>query len=136
MGRGGLTQRIALIDYRLQLAREDMLHHLMKLALRTHERTQERKLAREEEAEVEGGLRPGGGAAGYDLAAWLQRFHALLPGGLPDVLEDDIAHTPVGKIPHFLGNLLLVMVDDVIGPQLTALVELVFVAGGGDAGRT
>src|SRR5215472_2592569 len=69
VGRGGLAQRIALIDYRLQLAGEDVLHDLKELALRTHERTQERELAREEETDVESRLRAGGGAAGYDLAA-------------------------------------------------------------------
>src|SRR5262249_9848385 len=106
--RSGFAQREAPVDHGFELAGEDMLHHLMKLALGSHERSQEGKLAREEEADIEGGFRAGSGAAGYDLAARLERLHALLPGSFAHVLKNDVAHGAVGDVLHFFGDFLLV----------------------------
>src|SRR5579864_2504328 len=46
MRRRSFAQRKAFVDNRLNLAGEDMLHHLMKVAHGSHKRSQERKLAR------------------------------------------------------------------------------------------
>src|SRR5262249_21164795 len=77
-------------------------------------------------------FRAGGGAAGHDFAAGLQRLHALLPGSVAHVLKNDVAHGAVGDVLHFLGDLLLVVIDGMVGAELARLVHLVLVAGGGN----
>src|SRR6476646_9193823 len=132
MRRRGFTQGKALVHDRFDLAGENMLHHLVKIAHRSHKRSQERKLARKQKPDVKTGFRTRRGAAGHQLSSRLERLHALLPCGFAHVLKYDVAHLPVRDFLYLIANLLLVMVDYVVGAEFAALVKLIFVARGGD----
>src|SRR5262245_7077491 len=85
----GFAQRETPVHYRLQLAGENVLHDLVELALRAHERAEERKLAGKKKADVERGFRAGGGAACHQFSAGLERLHALIPGSFPHVRSEE-----------------------------------------------
>src|SRR5690349_18623891 len=71
MRRRGFTQGKALVHDRFNLAGENMLHHLVKIAHRSHKRSQERKLARKQKPDVKTGFRTRRGAAGHQLSSRL-----------------------------------------------------------------
>src|SRR6478752_220368 len=116
MRRRGFTQGKALVHDGFDLARENMLHHLVKIAHRSHKRSQKRK------PDVKTGFRTRRGAAGHQLSSRLERLHALLPGGFAHVLKYDVAHLSVRDFLYLIANLLLVMVDYVVGAEFAALV--------------
>jgi hypothetical protein len=83
-------------------------------------------------AQVESDGGSGGRSAGHQLASSFQRAHALVPGGSADVLDYDVDAFFVGDLADFFGNLLLIVVDAVVGAKRAAFLEFGFVAGGGD----
>src|SRR5215467_7844547 len=85
----GLPQRKALVHHSFQLAGKDMFHHFMEISHRAHKRPQKRKLAGKEEADIEAGFGTCRGSASHQAASRLERFHALLPCGFPDMLENN-----------------------------------------------
>ena len=54
------------------------------------------------------------------------------PRGSTHVLENDVDAAAVGDALHFVGNLLLVMVDGVVGTKFASLRQFAVVAGSGD----
>ena len=77
-------------------------------------------------------FRPGGGAAGDQRAAVLERPHAFIPGGRAHVLDYDVHALFVGDLSDFLGDFLLVVIDAVISAQFAAFGQLGIVARGSD----
>src|ERR1035438_4710021 len=61
--RANLRQRINLVDHRLQLPAEDELQPPVQSSHGPHERSQQRKLAAEEETQIDLRVESGGGAA-------------------------------------------------------------------------
>ena len=70
-------------------------------------------------------FRTSGGAAGDKGAAWFERLDALVPRGRADVLDDDVDAFFVGDLADFVGNLLFVMVDPVIGAESAAFASFI-----------
>src|SRR5579871_632727 len=128
----GLAQRKALIDHSLQFTREDMAQDRVEIAHGSHKRSQEGELPRKKKAYIEVCLRPGGGSTGHQRSTGFERFHALLPGGLPHVFKDNVAHGTAGDFLYFFRDLLLVVIDHVIGAQLASFFHLCLVPGSGD----
>src|SRR5208337_3233338 len=128
----GLPQRKGAVHHWLQFAGKDVLEYLVQLAHCAHVGAQQRELAREQEAQIEVAFRASGRSASNQRAAEFQRLQALLPGGLPDVLEVDVHSAFVGDAPHLVANFLLVMVDGVVGAKPARLLELALIARGGN----
>src|ERR1019366_7743883 len=84
---------------------------------------------------MEFAFRSRGRTAGDECAAGLERPDTLLPGGVPNVLDDDVDTLEVGDLADFLRNLLLVVVDDEIGAEFAGALHFALVAGGGDDAR-
>jgi len=53
----------------------------------------------------------------------------------PDVLDDDIHALEIGDLADFVGDLLLIMVDDEIGAEFPRPLRFAFIARGGDHAR-
>ena len=92
-----------------------MFKHFIEVAHRAHIRAQHAQLTGVDEAEIDARVGPSSGPAGYHGACGFKRFHALVPGGGTDVFEDDVNAFPVRNFLHLVRNLLLVMVDHVVG---------------------
>jgi len=82
------------------------------------------KLAGKEHSEINCGLGPAGGAAGYQLAATFRHLMLSVQVGFAYVLHYDVDTFPVSEASSLLGNLLLIVVDDVIGAQFMCQLTL------------
>src|SRR5258706_14231934 len=80
-------------------------------------------------AQIEADRRPSGGPAGNQFAAGFQGSDTLLRGRLAVVLDDDVYAFSVGDLSDLVGDLLLVVIDAVVGSQSACLLKLRFVAG-------
>jgi len=127
-----LTEWERAVDDRLQLAGEDVLQHLLQFAHLAHVRTEERQLLGEQHAQVKLRFVAGGGAASNKRTARLERTHAVGPRGHAHMLEDNVDAALGGDAPHFVRNLLFVVVDGMVGAELARLGQLALVTGGGD----
>src|SRR6476620_6569024 len=109
-----------------------MLQDLMQLAHRPHVRAENRKLARIHEAQVNADLRSGGRSTGDKSSARLERAQAFVPRGGADMLQNDVHTLLAGDLTNFFRNLLLVVIDNVVGAQLARLFCLHVVSSGGN----
>ena len=76
------------------------------------------------------GVEAGGGAAGDQASAEGERFQALGPGGEAHVFHHHIDAALAGELANLGGNILLVVIDDVVGAEFARLGELGLAAGG------
>ena len=104
----------------------------MQFAFHSHVGAEQRKLAAEEEAEIEFGVVAGGAAAGDQTAGEREAGEAVVPGGGADVLEDDVDAALVGDAANFVANFLRFVIDHVIGAELECFFELCVGTGGCD----
>ena len=77
---------------------------------------------------------PGGGAAGHQPAAALQREQRAGPGVGAGMLEHHIDALACGQLAHHALEPVLAVVDDVVGAERLRLRRLVRAADGGDDG--
>src|SRR5271155_4500146 len=77
-------------------------------------------------------VRPSSGSARDERAAALERLHTLIPCGCAYVLDYDVNALLIRDLAHFLGNLLLIVVDAVVRAQFVSLRELRLVASSGN----
>src|SRR5450631_1482897 len=124
-----------MVDDRLEASGENVAEHFMEFAHRTHVRSQQCQLAREKKSQIEFNFRSCGRTASDERAAGLERPDTLLPGGVPDVLNDDIDTLEVRDLANFLRNLLLIMIDDEVGAEFAGTLHLALVARGCDHAR-
>ncbi len=120
----GFHQRKNAIDDGPQPLFAHEIQNRVQLGAAAHVRTEQRQLAREEITQIELRGKTGGGAAGHETAAGRKAQDALLPSGGADVLEDDVHAALVRQAPDFFRNLLLRVIDDLIGAELACLVQL------------
>ena len=102
----------------------------MKVPQGTHVRTQQRKLSRKEVPEINLGFEARGSAAGHQRPAGLERSHAFIPGSRADVLHNNIRAGFVGDLADFVGDLLLVVVDNEIGAEFEPASHFTLVSSG------
>src|SRR5882672_3123709 len=105
------------VDHGLQASGKYVPEDFVQFAHRPHVRTEQRKLARKQETQIDFGFRTGRSAARDKSARGLERLHALVPGSGADVLEDDVHAFKIRDLANLLRNLLLVVVDDVVRAQ-------------------
>src|ERR1051326_2099527 len=129
---GDLGERIHAIDHRLELFPEDELQHLVQLAHGAHEAAQEAPLLAEQEAQVEPCVEAGGRAARHETAGGGERLETLRPRGDTHVLDHHVDTALAGELLDLGGNILLVVVNYVIGAELARLGEVGLSAGGGN----
>ena len=80
------------------------------------------------------GTEAAGGSADAVAPAGAQRAEAMPPDISAHVVNQQVNPSTAGDFAHPLGNILLVVVDDVIRAQVTGLFDLLGCAGGGDDG--
>src|SRR5271157_166071 len=135
VGSADFVQRERMVDDGLEPSGEDVAEHFVEFAHRAHIRPQQCQLAREQKPQVEFHLRSGSRTAGDERASGLERPDTLLPGGMSDVLDDDIDAFEVGDLADFLRNLLLIVIDDKIGAEFAGALHFALVARGSDHAR-
>src|SRR5271167_4462011 len=86
----------------------------------------------EQESDVDFRIAARGGAASNQPAAGRETLDALRPSGLADMLEYYIDAALFGEFFHFDRNVLLVMIDHVIGAQRLGFRQFGFPARGRD----
>ena len=94
-----------------------------------HVGAEDGKLAIEEEANVEFGVRASGGAAGDETPGGGEAFDAFAPGGFADVFKDDVDAAIVGETANFLGDGHDAVMNDFVGAELFGFGEFFIVAG-------
>src|SRR6202035_2694865 len=132
----GFRQRKNAIDDGPQPLFAYELQNRVQLGAAAHVRTEQRQLAREEITQIELRRKTGGGATGHETAAGRKAQNALLPSGGADVLEYDVHASLDGEAPDFFGNLLLRVIDDLIGTEVAGFFQFSAAAGRGDHTRT
>lgn len=125
------AQRKCSIHNWLQPFCENMTQHFVQVAHRPHERSQQRKLTREQHPDVETCFRTRRRSARNERSARSERFHALFPRRLTNVFESNIDASLVGDSLDFVGDRLLVMIDRVIRAQFLGLRQFALVASRG-----
>src|SRR5579862_4325833 len=83
-------------------------------------------------AQIETYVGSGGRAAGDQRPGVFERANALVPGGGAHVFDDDVHPLFVGDSADFVRNLLLVVIDAVVGAKSSSLLKLGLIAGGRD----
>src|SRR5208337_2553006 len=106
---------------------KDELQRIVQLAHTAHVSAEERKLPREQEAQIKTDVRSRGRAASHNRPARLERLHALLPSRYAHVLDNDVHAFFVGNPADFLRNLLLIVVDAVVRAQSCGFFELLLI---------
>jgi hypothetical protein len=135
VGGDGFCERENAIDNGLEAARGDKLQDREELGFGAHVGAEERKLAAEEEAQVDFGVEAGRCAAGDEAAAGSETRDAVVPRRGANVLKDDADAAFVRDAADFVANFLRFVIDEVVGAQLFGFLELFIGAGGGDDAR-
>jgi len=132
MGGGAFVERPDFVHDGNETALSDELEDCAQFVPGAHVRAEDRKLAGEEETDIEFGIRAGGGTTGDQTSAGGQALEAFAEGGFADVFEDDIDTVIVGKAANFLGNRHDAVMNDFIRAKLLGFGDFVVVSGGGD----
>jgi len=126
------VERPDFVDDGRKAALGDEFEESAEFVLVAHVGAHDRELAREEKAEVELGVVPGGGAAGDEAATVRKAFYAVIPGGRADVLEYDVHAMIVGQAADFLGDWHDPVVNHFVGANLLGFLELFVAARSGN----
>src|SRR5690606_36879457 len=120
------------VDHRPDDAGRHLEHGVLHVLDAAAERAEDLELLLEELHQVHRGRDAGGGAAGDEAAAALQRQHGAGPGVGPGMLEHHVDALLGGELAHHALEAVLAVVDDVVGAERPGLVDLVVGANGGD----
>src|SRR4029077_722863 len=104
----------------------------MKLGFGAHVGAEKRKLAAEEEAQVQFRIETGCGTAGNKPAAGREAGKTVIPCGGPDVFEDHVDAALVGDAADFLADFLGLVIDEMVGAELLGFLKFFVAAGSGD----
>src|SRR5258708_2054601 len=135
VGFGAGGQREDAVDDGLEASRGHEAHDAVEFGLGAHIGAEERKLAAEEEPQVDLGIVAGGGVAGYQAAAGGETGEAVVPGSCSNVLEDDIDAALTRDGAGFLADFRSVVIDEMVGAELLCLLQFFIGAGSGDDAR-
>src|SRR5882762_2751123 len=122
MGGSRFGERENAVNSGLETPRGHQAHDAVELGLGAHVGAEERKLAAEEESQVDLGIVAGGGAASYQAAAGGKTGEAVVPGSRPDVFEDDVDAALVRDAADFIADFLRIVIDEVVGAELLCLL--------------
>src|SRR5260370_27690992 len=82
------------VDDGLEASGSYEAHDAVEFGLRAHVGAEQRKLAAEEESQIDLGVVAGGGAASYQTAAGGETGQAVVPGSRPDEFQHNIDAPP------------------------------------------
>src|SRR5438093_49443 len=111
----------------MQSAGFDMFHDLVQLGEATHCGAENRQQLEKNQANVDGRLATGRGAARDETSAFGKALERALERFSADVLEDDIDAALVGERPHDRDKICLAIEDRLIGAQLLRATDFVAV---------
>ena len=100
----------------------------------THIAAVDLNLAAEQQPQMQFGAQPAGGAAGAVASAGAQGAKAVGPDVGAHMVHHQVHAGAAGDFSHPLGDVLLVVVDDIVGAQVAGQLRLFGGAGGGDDG--
>src|SRR5258708_24261725 len=123
VGFGAGGQREDAVDDGLEASGGHEAHDAVEFGVGAHIGAEERKLAAEEEPQVDLGIVAGGGAAGYQAAAEGKTGEAVVPGSRPDVLEDDVDAALARDTADFITDFLSFAIDEMVGAELLFLLQ-------------
>src|SRR5229473_8587611 len=133
IGAGG--QREDAVDDGLEASGSYEAHDAVEFGLRAHVGAEQRKLAAEEESQIDLGVVAGGGAASYQAAAGGETGEAVVPGSRPDVFEHNIDAALTRDAADFIADFLRIVIDEMVGAELFCLLQFLIGAGSGDDAR-
>lgn len=132
MSGSGFCERKDAVDYRFETSVGNEAHDAVQLRLRSHVGAEKRKLAAEEEAQIQLGIIAGSRAAGDESAAGSETGEAVIPRNNADVFENDVDAALVGDAANLVANFLRFVIDDMVGAEFFGFGELLVGAGGGN----
>jgi len=132
VGGGALVEGPDFVHDRNEAALGNELEDDAEFVPGAHVGAEDGKLAIEEEANVEFGVRASGGTAGDETSGGGKAFDAFAPGGFADVFEDDVDAAIVGETANFLGDGHDAVMNDFVGTELFGFGEFFIVSGGGN----
>ncbi len=135
MGFGAGAQREDAVDDGLEASGGHQAHDAVEFGLGAHIGAEERKLAAEEEPQVDLGIVAGGGAAGYQAAAEGKTGEAVVPGSCANVFEHNIDAALARDTADFITDFLSFVIDEMVGAELLCLLQFFVRAGSGDDAR-
>src|SRR5215469_3772751 len=110
-------QRVNAVDDWPDLAAEYELQRAVEFAHGSHEGPERGLLFGEKMTKIERGLVASGGAARHQAAGGRERFQALPPRRRSDMLHHHIDAPARGEAFDLGGDVLAVMVDDMVGAE-------------------
>src|SRR5215831_3954822 len=96
----------------------------MQLPHGAHVGAEYAQLAMKNKAHIDSHLRSGGSAARDQRTARCERLEAVFPGRQSDVLYDNVDARAVRNLSDLLRDVLLVMIDDMVGAKFPSLGHL------------
>jgi len=132
VGEDAIVERPDFIHDGLEAALSDEFQERAEFILRSHVGTEDGELAGEEEAEVDLRVIAGGTTASHKAAADGKAFHAFVPGGCANVLEDDVHAVIVGDAANFLGDGHDAVMNDFVSADVLGFFEFFVAASSGD----
>src|ERR1041385_1613833 len=131
VGRGGVLKRKDLIDDRPHVRVAEEVYDLTELLAAAEGRAEDAQVVPEHAAQIDGRIRAGCSAAGHDAAAFRRGREAFVPRFPADAVNDDVNAALLGQGARFFGEVVLRVVNAVVGAPVIGQRELLF-AGGGD----